>query len=102
MNTSNIEKMTNDISNGWIIGCSILSCGILTCAYLNGISNIPIMHMKRKNRLELEYPMELVCEKIKREDKLISYYWNIYKVVFITGMTGLSVITLRTLCKKTN
>ena len=100
MNASSIEKMTNNISNGWIIGCSILSCGIMTCAYLNGISNIQMMHMKRKNRLELEYPMELVCEKIKREDKLISYYWNIYKVVFITGMTGLSVITLRAIGKK--
>ena len=99
MNASSLEKMTNHISNGWIIGCSVLSCGILTCAYLNGISNIP---MKRKNRLELEYPMDLVCEKIKNEDKLISYYWNIYKVVFITGITGLSVICLRTMVKKTN
>ena len=99
MNASSIEKMTNHISNGWIIGCSILSCGIMTCAYLNGISNIP---MKRKNRLELEYPMELVCEKIKKGDKLISYYWNVYKVVFITGMTGLSIIMLRTTVKKNN
>jgi hypothetical protein len=97
MNASSIEKMTNHISNSWILSCSILGCGILTCAYLNGINNIP---MKRKNRLELEYPMELVCEKIKKEDKLISYYWNIYKVVFITGMTGLSVITLREINKK--
>jgi hypothetical protein len=56
--------------------------------------------MKRKYRLELENPMELVCEKIKKEDKLISYYWNIYKVVFITGMTGLTVITLRAINKK--
>jgi hypothetical protein len=50
--------------------------------------------MKRKNRLELQNPMtmELVCEKMKKED---DYYWNIYKVVFITSMTGLSVITLR-------
>ena len=100
MNISSIEKMTNHICNGWIIGCSILSCGILTCAYLNGISNIPIMHIKRKNRLELEYPMELVCEKIKKKDILISYYWNIYKVVFITGMTGLTVVYLRTTVKK--
>lgn len=100
MNASSIEKMCNHISNGWILGCSVLSCGILTCAYLNGISNIPMIHMKRKNRLELEYPMELVCEKIKNEDKLISYYWNIYKVVFITGMTGLTVITLRAINKK--
>jgi len=100
MNAFSIEKMTNHISNSWILSCSILSCGILTCAYLNGISNIPIMHMKRKYRLELENPMELVCDKIKKEDKLISYYWNIYKVVFITGMTGLTVITLRAINNK--
>ena len=100
MNASSIEQMTNHISNSWILGCSILSCGILTCAYLNGISNIPMMHMKRKNRLELQNPMGLVCEKIKEENKLISYYWNIYKVVFITGMTGLTVVTLRGINKK--
>jgi hypothetical protein len=93
MNASSIEKMTNHISNSWILSCSILSCGILTCAYLNGISNIA---KNRLNRLELEYPMELVCEKMKKEDKLISYYWNIYKVVFITSITGLSIIALRT------
>jgi len=58
--------------------------------------------MKRKNRLELDYPMsmELEGEKIKEEDKMISYYWNIYKVVFITGMTGLTVIVLRTIHNK--
>ena len=94
MNASSIEKMTNHISNSWILSCSFLSCGIMTCAYLNCIRNIPLMYMKRKNRLELQNPMtmELVCEKMKKED---DYYWNIYKVVFITSMTGLSVITLR-------
>ena len=92
MNASSIEKMTNHISNSWILSCSILSCGILTCAYLNGISNIA---MKHKNRLELQNPngMDLVCEKMKKED---AYYWNIYKVVFITSITGLSIIALRT------
>jgi len=44
--------------------------------------------------------MELVCEKIKKEDKLISYYWNIYKVIFITGMTGISGIVLRAIVTK--
>ena len=104
MNASSIEKMTNHISNSWILGCSILSCGILTCAYLNAISNIPMLHTKRKKRLELQNPMTmgLVCEKIKEEHKLISYYWNIYKVVFITGMTGLTVITLRAMHNKNN
>jgi len=63
-----------------------------------------MMYTKRKKRLELQNPMTMgfVCEKIKKEDKLISYYWNIYKVVFITGMTGLSVITLRAMNNKNN
>ena len=54
MNASSLEKLSIDISNGWIIGCSILTFGIITCAYLNGVSNIPLINMKRKYRLELK------------------------------------------------
>lgn len=82
MNASSLEKLSIHISNSWILGCSVLSCGIITCAYLNCISNISI-----QTRLELQNPNVL-----KKED---AYYWNIYKVVFITSMTGLSVIALR-------
>jgi len=48
MNNSSLLNLSVNISNGWIIGCSILTCGIMTCAYLNSL------HMKRKFRLELQ------------------------------------------------
>ena len=54
MNNSSLLNLSVNISNGWIIGCSILTCGIMTCAYLNGFSNISLLHMKRKYRLELQ------------------------------------------------
>jgi hypothetical protein len=54
MNNSSLLNLSNNISNGWIIGCSILTWGIMTCAYLNGLSNISLLHMKRKYRSELQ------------------------------------------------
>jgi len=88
------------ISKSWIISCSILTGGIITCAYLNGLSNLPIIHMKRKYRLELEQPTELIETNIKEENKIISYYWKHYNFVFIMGISGISVIMYRTLVKK--
>lgn len=54
MNASSLENMSMNISNGWIIGCSILTCGLITSAYINGISNIQMLHMKRKFKEELK------------------------------------------------
>lgn len=54
MNASSLENMSVNISNGWIIGCSILTCGLITVAYLNGRSNLQILHMKHKYREELK------------------------------------------------
>jgi hypothetical protein len=48
MNISSLEKMSIHISNGWIIGCAILTFGIITRTYLDSISNIHLMHMKHK------------------------------------------------------
>ena len=53
MNISSLEKMSFHLSNGWIIGCSILTFGIITRTYLDCISNIQLMHMKHKHRLYL-------------------------------------------------
>lgn len=39
MNNSSLEKLSINISNSWIIGCSLLTCGIMTYAYLDSISN---------------------------------------------------------------
>jgi len=54
MNASSIKNLGINLSNGWIISCSILTCGIITCAYLNGISDLQLLHMKRKYKLEQE------------------------------------------------
>lgn len=54
MNASSLENCSMNIANGWIIGCSILTFGIISCAYMNGISNIQLLHIKRKHRLELK------------------------------------------------
>ena len=91
-----------NISNGWIVGCSILTCGMMTHAYLAGISNLPIIHMKRKYRLELqqiEKTMDLT-EEIIKEDKIISYYWKHYTLVFMMGISGISVVAFRSIIKK--
>lgn len=53
MNNSSLERCIINISNGWIIGCSILTFGIITNAYLHGISNISLIHMRHKYKLEL-------------------------------------------------
>jgi hypothetical protein len=54
MNASSLENMSVNISNGWIIGCSILTCGLLTCAYINGRSNMQLLLMKRKFKEEFK------------------------------------------------
>ena len=94
MNDNSLEKMSINISNGLIIGCSILTCGIMSCAYLNSISNLQIIHMKRKYMLELkkiENSIDLTNE-IKNECILISYYRKQFNLVFILGITGISLV----------
>lgn len=97
---NSLEKCYVNIGNSWIFGCSILTCGILSYAYLDGISNSYLIHMKHKYRLELQqinYPINL-NEEIKNEDKIISNYWKHINITFISGIVGIagiSVITLR-------
>ena len=97
MKSSILEKFGVNVSNSWVVGCSILSCGIMKHSYLNCISNIPLAHMKYKNRLELQEIEKKIdlSEKIKNEEKIISYYWNYYNIIFMMGITGLSFIALK-------
>jgi hypothetical protein len=97
MNNFKLEKISINMSNGWVIGCSILTCGMLTYAYLEGISNLYLIHMKRKNILELQQIESLndLSEKIKKEEKIISYYWQHHNIVFILGITGVSIVAFR-------
>lgn len=67
MNASSLENCSMNIANGLIIGCSILTCGIITCSYMNGISNIQLLHMKRKHRLELKKLDEDIDAKLLAE-----------------------------------
>lgn len=87
-----MEKASNNISNAWIYGCSILTCGIISSAYLNGISNLALIHMKFRYKIEnsLENSIDF-SDKIKNENKMISYYWNHYRIVFMMGLTGLTI-----------
>ena len=86
----------NNISNGWIIGCSILTCGIMSCVYLDGINNILIMYIKRKFKLQLQ---EI---DTSNEDKLISYYWKHTSIIYVTGISGLTSIVLKSMLKDKN
>lgn len=97
MNNNILEKLGVNVSKSWIVGCSILSCGIMTHAYLNGISNIPLAHMKYKYRLEIQQIEKKIdlSDKIKNEEKIISYYWRYYNIIFMMGITGLSFVVLR-------
>ena len=71
------------ISNGWIVGCSILSGGLMTYTYLQSISNIQQLYMKRKSS----------CEEGADIDKIIATYGKTYNFVFMIGISvSLSII----------
>ena len=96
MNNNILEKLGLNISNSWIVGCSILTGGIITHTYLTCISNLALLHMKHKYKLELQQiENSELGDKIKNEDKIISYYWKHYSTVFIMGISGLSIISFR-------
>ena len=102
MNNSSLEKLSVNISNGWVLGCSILTCGMMSYAYLNGIGELPLIHMKRKYKLELQQMEKStdLREEIMNEDKIISYYWKYYTLVFMTGISGISFVTFLSIVKK--
>jgi len=103
MNSYSLEKFGVAISNGWIVGCSILTCGILTSAYLDGISELSLIHMKHKYNLESKEKEKSIdlSDKIKNEEQMISYYWKHMNIAFMIGITGFSFVALRTRFIKT-
>lgn len=71
------------ISNGWIIGCCVLSGGLMTYNYLQSISNIQQLYMKRKSSSFEEEDI----------DKIIASYGKTYNFVFMVGISvSLSII----------
>ena len=93
---NSLEKYYVNVGNSWIFGCSILTCGILSYAYLDGISNLQIIHMKHKYRLELQQINDSINlnEEIKNEDKIISNYWKHINITFIAGIVGIAGISV--------
>lgn len=87
-----LSKMNNCIShmnNGWVIGCSLLTFGIITSSYLHGINEIQLLYMKYKHKKE----MVLIADNY--EDKLIAFYSKNYTIAFILGITGISLVAIR-------
>lgn len=102
MNTSTIEKVCANISNSWIIGCSIFSYGIITYAYLHSIDNLSFIHRKRKHWLKLQQnanPIEY-NEKINMENQQITFYCIHYNAVYILALSGLSFVAYKSIGKK--
>ena len=85
---NNMNNSITNISNGWIIGCSVLTCGILTSVYLHAINDIQMFHMKHKHQKQ----MKLLDINSNEHDKLISYYSRHYTIVYILGITGISLL----------
>ena len=102
MNNNILGNLGLNMSNSFIIGCSILSCGIISNAYLNGISNIPLLNMKHKHKLQLQQIENNIdlSDDIKNEEKQISYYWKQYNIIFMMGITGLSIIVFKSRLNK--
>jgi hypothetical protein len=68
---SSIHTMTN----GFIIGCSILTFGMITSTYLNGIINLHVTHKFNQHH-------------IKYDD----YYWHHFVFSFLLGISGVSFV----------
>jgi len=103
MNNLSLENLSINISKSWIISCAILTGGIMTSAYLNSLILLQQTHMKRKFKLELqqiEKVMDLREKNINNEDKIISYYGNCYNILFVTCISGLTIIIAKTISKK--
>jgi hypothetical protein len=77
------------MNNGWVIGCSLLTFGIITSSYLHGINKIQLLCMKYKHKKE----MDLIADIY--DDKLIAYYSKNYAIAFILGITGISLVAIR-------
>lgn len=84
MNKASFENLFINLSNSWILSCSILTGGILTCSYLKAINYLSLFHMKQKYKL-LDLGGEK--EKIMKEEKLINQYEKTFYIIYITGIS---------------
>lgn len=86
-----MNKSITNISNSWIIGCSVFTCGIITSSYLHGINELQLLHMKYKHKKE----MDLVADIY--DDRCISYYSRHFTIAFILGITGISLVAINSI-----
>jgi len=96
---TSLENMSINISNSFIIGCTILTGGIISANYLNCINNLQLIHMKNKNAKilkQFDTTINLI-DSINYEDKLISYYWRHHNIAFILGIAGITLIIRKSL-----
>ncbi len=63
----------------------------------------------RKNILELQHIDKLTDlgekiknEKIKNEEKIISYYWKQYNLMLIMGISGIYIMASNSIVKKSS
>jgi hypothetical protein len=80
----------SDISNGWIIGCSLLACGMVGSTYINGISNLCLLHSKNSYRNTF---VQINDNFVNNEKKLFNSYFNSINISFIVAITGLTIYT---------
>lgn len=82
--------------NSNILTSCIITYGIISCTFLHGINNLTIIHKKNKYYLEIKQIEKNIdlSEKIKNEDKIISYYNTYYEIGFICILGFLIRITL--------
>jgi len=97
-----IKKFNRNSCNSWITSCSILSFGLMSFAYLNGINNLSLHYIKRKNILDQLEKTANVIEKIKNEDRIIFYYWNYYNFIFITSIFSIYFIASNSIKSNNN
>ena len=97
-----IKKFNRNTCNSWITSISILSFGLISFAYLNGISNLSLHYIKRKNRLDQLKKTDIVIDKIKNEDRIIFYYWNYYNFIFITSIFSIYYIARNSIKSNNN
>jgi hypothetical protein len=105
---NSIGESSLNISNSFIIGCSILSYGIISSTYLSSINNLHIFHMNKKYKNELKQIDNSVNnidtinsnDAINKEKGVILYYWKHYTISYILGVIGIVFVARNNLVKQ--
>ena len=91
-----MNKSITNISNSWIIGCSLLTGGIITSSYLHGINELQLFHMKFKYKKEMDL-IQNNNNNNNNDNEFITYYSRHYTIAFILGITGISYVAFKSI-----